>query len=159
MLINFNFPDRLSDLILSCVTSMSTSLLFNGGGLEPFKPSKGIKQGNPISPYLFILCMEYLGFLIEEKCQGKLWHLVKASRSGPSFSHLFFTDDLILFTRANPDSCATVKDAFTKFYTKSGQPLVMRNLGFSSLPILILTKEIGSQVYWASSRLLAWENT
>ena len=123
MLINFNFPNRLSDLILSCVTSMSTSLLFNGASLEPFKPSRGIRQGDPISPYLFILCMEYLGLLIEEKCQGKLWHPVKASRSGPSFSHLFFVDDLILFARADPVSCVAVKDALTKFYTKSGQTI------------------------------------
>ena len=123
MSINFNFPNRLSDLILSCVTLVSTSLLFNGGSLVPFKPSRGIQQGDPISPYLFILCMEYLGRLIEEKCQSKLWHPVKASRSRPSFSHLFFANDLILFARANSGSCAAAKDALTNFCTKSRQTI------------------------------------
>ena len=68
----FNFPDNLIKLIMSCVTSMSTSLLFNGGSLDSFWPSRGIRQGNPISPYLFILCMEFLGHLIEGKCTAKV---------------------------------------------------------------------------------------
>ena len=73
MLINFNFPNNLIDLIMSCVTLVSTSLLFSGGCLESFKPSKGIRQGDPLSPYPFILCMEFLGYLIEKKCAAKLW--------------------------------------------------------------------------------------
>lgn len=67
MLIEFNFLDNIIDLIMSCVSSVSISLLFNGGCLESFLPSRSIRQGNPLSPYLFILCMEYLGYLIEVK--------------------------------------------------------------------------------------------
>ena len=89
MLIEFNFPDNIVYLIMSCVSSVSTSLLFNEGCLESFLPSRGIRQGDPLSPYLFILSMEYLGYLIEEKCEAKLWSPIKASRSGPAFS-LFF---------------------------------------------------------------------
>lgn len=66
MLFKFNFPDKLIELIMSCVSSVLTSPLFNGGYLDSFCPSKGIRQRDPLSPYLFILYMEYLGHLIEE---------------------------------------------------------------------------------------------
>ena len=77
MLVKFNFPSKLTDIIMSCVSSVSTSLLFNGGCLESFQPSRGIRQGDPLSPYLFILCMEYLGHLIKDKCATKAWIPVK----------------------------------------------------------------------------------
>ena len=57
MLIRYNFPDNLIEIIMSCISSVLTLLLFNGGSLEPFKPSRGIRQGDPLSPYIFILCM------------------------------------------------------------------------------------------------------
>ena len=82
---------------MSCVSSVSTSILFNEKALDPILPSRGIRQGDPLSPYLFILCMDYLGQLIEEKCSANLWQPVKASQSGLAFSHLFFANDLMLF--------------------------------------------------------------
>lgn len=59
-----NFPSNLIQLIMSCVSSATTLILFNGGALEPFLPSSGICQEDPLSPYLFILCMEVLGKII-----------------------------------------------------------------------------------------------
>ena len=119
MLARFNLPSNLSDLIMSCISSVSTFLLFNGGKLEPFCPLRGIRQDDPLSLYLFILCMEFLGALIEEKCNSKHWVLIKASRSGLAFSHLFFADDLILFARVDPDNCATIKGVLEEFYVSS----------------------------------------
>ena len=58
---HFGFPENMIRLILSCVSSTTTALLFNGSKLESFHPSRGIRQGDPISPYLFLLCMEFLG--------------------------------------------------------------------------------------------------
>ena len=57
-------PEDLIDLIMSCVISMSTSILFNGEALDPIYPARGIRQGDPLSRYLFILCMDFLGQLI-----------------------------------------------------------------------------------------------
>ena len=73
MLIRVNLPMDIIDLIMSCVSTVSKSILFNGEALDPIFPSRGIRQGDLISPYLFILCMEYLGQLIEEKCSENLW--------------------------------------------------------------------------------------
>ena len=50
-----NFPSKMIQLIMSCVSSSTTSILVNGGALDPFLPSREIRQGNPLSPYLFIL--------------------------------------------------------------------------------------------------------
>ena len=79
MLIRFNLPRKLIDLIMSCISSVSTSLLFNGGALEPFMPARGIRQGDLLSPYIFIMCMDYLGQLIQERCEDKFWIPIKAS--------------------------------------------------------------------------------
>ena len=121
MLIRYNFPDNLNDIIMSCISSVSTSLLFNGGSLESFKPSRGIRQGDSLSPYIFILCMEFLGQLIQEKCEAKVWCPVKASKSGLSFSHFFFVDDLVLFPKANAVNCNAIREVIDTFCKCSGQ--------------------------------------
>ena len=57
---HFNFPRNIINLIMSYVTTTSASILFNGGKLSSFQPSRGIKQGDPLSPFLFLLCIEFL---------------------------------------------------------------------------------------------------
>ena len=121
ILFMFNFPEKLIELIMSYVSSVSTSLLFNGGFLESFCPLRGIKQGDPLLPYLFILCMEVLGHLIEGKCAAKVWNLVKTSRNGPSFLHLFFANDLVLFVEVNTENCLAINEVLQEFCSRSGQ--------------------------------------
>ena len=106
---------------MSRVSSTSTSILFNGGKLKSFMPTYGIRQGDPLSPYLFILCMEYLGFLINEKCLRKEWTPLEASKHNMEISHLFFVDNLILFAKADKSGAESIKDVLNKFCKESGQ--------------------------------------
>jgi len=123
----FKFPTNLNALIMSCVTSSSILDIYNGGALDPFHPSRGIRQGDPLSPYLFILCMEILGAFISEKCDAKLWDVVKASQGGIAFSHLFFAYDLVLFAKANQKNCLVVQDALESFCNFFGQKISNEN--------------------------------
>ena len=117
----FKLPPSFVDLVLECVSTSSFSILVNGGQLENFKPSRGIRQGDPLSPYLFILCMEYLSLKILEACDNNSWKAIKASRTGPSFSHLFFADDLLLCTEASSNCCHTITRILEDFCLQSGQ--------------------------------------
>ena len=121
LLNNIGFYQETIKLIVSCISSTATSIFFNCTKLEEFKPSRGIRQGNPISPYIFILCMEFLGALINKKCVDREWDKVKALKNGPRFSHMFFADDLLLFAKANTQNCNAIEEVLEEFYGLSGQ--------------------------------------
>jgi hypothetical protein len=89
--------------------------------METFKPSRGIRQGDPLSPYLFILCMEYLSLKILEACENNSWKAIKASRSGLVFFHLIFADDLLFYTEASINSCNTITKVLADFCHLSRQ--------------------------------------
>lgn len=117
----YHFPSKLITLIMSCVSSTSISILFNGSMMDSFQPSRGIRHGDPLSSYLFILCMEYLGSLINKECIEGNWHPIKASRGNLEISHLFFADDIILFTKATEEGSEVIKEVLDQFCSESGQ--------------------------------------
>lgn len=94
--------------------------------MEHILPSRGIRQGDPLSPYLFILYMEALSHLIEEKCEEKKWNPVKSSKNGVAFSHLFFADNFHLFANADHINFSTIWDVLDSFCAKSGQSISER---------------------------------
>jgi hypothetical protein len=91
------FADRWIHLIMSCVRSVSYAILINGQPYGHIKPSRGIRQGDPLSPYLFILCAEGLSSLLNKaEEEGRISGL-SIARGGTKINHLFFADDSLFF--------------------------------------------------------------
>ena len=117
---HFGFPPNIVNLIMNYVSTTSTVILFNGNKLDSFHPSRGIR---PISPYLFLLCMEFLGAHISALCEEKRWDKIMASKNGPSFSYVFYVDDLMLFAKANLKNCDAIMEVLDKFCNMAGQKI------------------------------------
>ena len=99
-MLHLGFSERFVKIIMSYVTSVSYSVLLNGELTGNIKPSRGLRQGDPFSPYLFLICAIGLqGLLHKAKSEGHL-RGVSICRNGPRVSHLFFADDNVLFCRA-----------------------------------------------------------
>lgn len=82
----FNLPTQWISLIKSCLCQMDYTPLLNGSKHESFKPSRGIRQGDPLSPYLFILAMDCLTTLITNAISLKTWKPFKLKSKFPCFS-------------------------------------------------------------------------
>ncbi|XP_072061976.1 uncharacterized protein [Arachis hypogaea] len=119
-LVRFGFPKATINLILNCVTSSSLAVLWNGNRLQNFNPKRGLRQGDPMSPYLFVLCMEMLACFISHRVSQGLWNPVAVSRNGPRLSHLMFADDLLLFCKASKAQVIEVMHCLDLFSRASG---------------------------------------
>lgn len=82
---------------MKCVTTVKYSFLVNGEATEVIVPNRGLRQGDPISPYLFLLCAEGFGALLKKAHHDNVVHGVAISRNAPMISHLFFADDSVVF--------------------------------------------------------------
>ena len=123
MMRKLGFNEKWISLIMMCVTTVSYSVLINGEPRSNIIPSRGLRQGDPISPYLFVLCTEGLSAMIRQKEAVGLIKGVAVSRQAPLISHLFFADDSIIFCRATMEECKQVALVLHTYEKESGQKL------------------------------------
>lgn len=109
------------NVIIKLLRSSSCRLLWNREATDVIKLSRGLRQGDPLSLYLFVLCMERFSKWILRKVEEGRWRPSKASGGGVRVSHLFFADDLFLFAEAREDQVDYMKDGLESFCCASGQ--------------------------------------
>lgn len=93
-LIAMSFPPNLIKIIMLCITSVSFSILINGHPTDSFQPKRGIIQGDPLSPYIFILCVEVLSGMIDRAQRNGLISSISIATNAPPISHLLYDDDI-----------------------------------------------------------------
>ena len=99
------FTEKWINLMMLCVKTVSYSILVNGEPRGWIKPSRGIRQGDPLSPFLFLLCTEGLhGLITKAAAQGDIKGY-SLCRNSPRLTHLLFADDSLLFCRATIQEC------------------------------------------------------
>ena len=127
------FAQRWVDLVMFCVTSIQYSVLVNEKQVGPITPKRGLRQGDPLSPYLFIICAKGLSTLIQKAEVASTLHGVKVCRGAPNVSHLFFADYCFLFFRAYVEQCNVMK-----WISTSGQAINFQKSGIFLVPMWML---------------------
>ncbi|CAM8895506.1 unnamed protein product [Rhodiola kirilowii] len=188
MLVRLNFPQKFISWIDMCVQSTSFSIQINGESVGFFEGRRGLRQGDPISPLLFTIAMEYLSMLLKglNKSQG-YYHHPKCRRV--DLKHLIFADDLFLFSNGRSSSIAALKDCLDSFLQCSGlavnadksqlflagfsedkkrwietvvltnsSAFLVRYLGFSLTPKNISSHDCSAIVQRLTGRLNCWSN-
>lgn len=125
------FDEEWVDLVMQCVETISYCFFLNGQIAGSVTPSRGLRQGDPKSPYLFILCTEGLTSLLRDAEERKRISGVTVSRRAPPVSNLLFADDSFFFTRASLSEARVLKEILTLYEKASGQQVNLAKSGVS----------------------------
>jgi hypothetical protein len=122
------FHSRWINWVRLCISTSSFSVLLNGSPFGLFFPSRGLRQSDPLSPFLFIIGSKVISKLLFGSLQG-----FKIARACSPLNHLLFADDLIIFSTATSIEATTIKSCLDKYCLWLGQSVnhVKSNILFS----------------------------
>lgn len=112
-------PDRYVAWVEECIPSPSFSVALNGSLVGYFQSGKDLRQGDPLSPFLFVLGMEVLSRILLDKVQESMIFKYHPKCKELQLTHLCFTDDLI-FTSADADSVRVIQTRLGEFSRLAG---------------------------------------
>lgn len=132
ILLQMGFHENLVKLIMVRVCSVKYTVTHGMHEIGQIYPSRGIKQGDPLSPYLFILCTEELSELIK-RYKGLDWlHGVRVAGSAPTISHMLYSDDSYIFRKAIEGEASKLMELLATFEEASGQKVFTKSSIFFS---------------------------
>jgi hypothetical protein len=123
VLLRLGFQSSWVRWVMSCVTTVRYTVRLNGVPLEPFQPTRGLRQGDPLSPYLFLFVADALSSALQKEVQANEIMELKITRHAPGISHLLFADDALLFFKAEVEQARRVKRLLNHFERGAGQLL------------------------------------
>ena len=115
------FAEQWISWLMLCISTVEYFVLFNGTVVGSVVPGRGLRQGCPLSPYLFIVCTKGLSVMIQDSEARGALHGCSVCRNAPSISHLFFADDSYLFFKSFLAEAEVVHDILLRFEQVSGQ--------------------------------------
>ncbi|KAJ9559906.1 hypothetical protein OSB04_005066 [Centaurea solstitialis] len=114
------FGSKWIGWIRGCLQSASTSVLINGSPTEEFRMNRGLRQGDPLSPYLFLMAGEVLQQMILIACEKGLFKGIKLASSKRNLSLLQFADDALIFGKWTNKNIVSLSKILNCFYEVSG---------------------------------------
>lgn len=115
---------------MNCIFSVEFAVLVNGGPSEEFKPTRGLRQGDPLSSYLFLICAEGLFALLDRDDSTSNLFYFRINNHCSIITHLFFADDSLIFCRAENEQCNKIKEVLHVYEKASGQTINLKKSSF-----------------------------
>lgn len=130
MMAQFGFSHAWTAMVMRCVTSTRFAVKLNGDISEGFVPTRGLRQGDPLSPYLFLFCAEGFLVLLKQAQQENEIQGVSFGRTGPNVTHLLFADDSIVFLEASSNNLTRLRQILQAYEEASGQKVNLEKSSF-----------------------------
>jgi hypothetical protein len=115
------FAERWVDIIMLCISSVSYQVKVNRVLSDVINPQRGLRQGDPLSPYLFLLYAEGLSSMLNKADVSGELEGIKICQNAPSFNHLLFADDSLVLIKANRESAKSLQIMLQLYEVYSGQ--------------------------------------
>ncbi|XP_019096517.1 PREDICTED: uncharacterized protein LOC104768075 [Camelina sativa] len=138
LLQKMGFAESWVSWIMFCVTSVEYRVRINGQPNGLIVPQRGLRQGDPLSPYLFILCTEVLIANIRKAEREKLITGIKVANKCPPITHLLFADDSLFFCKVDRGQCRVILDILKQYESVSGLP---ESLGGAKTKVFSFVRE------------------